>query len=71
MQQHATSGEKPTEPMRFLRVKQVLERVPVARSTIWRMSESGEFPRSIKIGSATFWVESEVDEWMRERAQSR
>ncbi|NSZ63501.1 AlpA family phage regulatory protein [Agrobacterium tumefaciens] len=57
--------------MRFLRVKQVLERVPVGRTTIWRMTETGEFPRSIKIGSSTVWVESEVDEWMRERAQSR
>ncbi|WP_425962750.1 helix-turn-helix transcriptional regulator [Rhizobium nepotum] len=64
-------AETHSEPMRFLRIKQVLDRVPLCRTTIWRMSEKGEFPRRVQIGSSTFWVESEVDQWMRERVQNR
>jgi predicted DNA-binding transcriptional regulator AlpA len=66
MQQDAT-----TAPMRFLRSKQVLERVPVCRTTLWRMTEIGEFPKSVKVGSATFWIESEVEDWMQKKVQNR
>lgn len=67
MQQDAT----PSAPMRFLRMRQVIERVPLCRTTIWRMAERGDFPKSVQIGGSTFWVESEVDAWMQAKVNER
>lgn len=56
--------------MRFLRFREVRLMVGLSRSTIWRLQRAGMFPRSRRIGkSATAWLESEVLEWMKERAQ--
>jgi prophage regulatory protein len=44
--------------------EQVLEIVPVSRSTLWRMERSGKFPRSIYISkNRRVWFEDEISEW--------
>lgn len=48
--------EKPTnhqESKRLIRLNQVLEIVPVSRSTIWQWAKDGRFPAPIKIGERT------------------
>ncbi len=46
---------------RLLRVNQVLEIVPVGKSTWWKKVRSGDFPQPIKLGErTTCWKESEV-----------
>ena len=57
--------------MRFLRIADVLERVPVSRPTIYRLIERREFPRPVKIGSTSLWPEHEVDQWMNEKVAAR
>lgn len=50
--------------VRFLRIRQVRDRVPVAISTIYRQMELGEFPRPIRLGpGAVGWVEAEIEAW--------
>ena len=39
----------------FLRIKQVLELIPVGKSTWWAGVKSGRFPPSHKIGGSTMW----------------
>ncbi|ASG04982.1 DNA-binding protein [Vibrio anguillarum] len=59
-------------PMRFLKLKEVMEKTTLSRSAIYRKMNDGEFPESVSLGErAIAWVESEVDEWMEERLERR
>lgn len=54
-----------TEPIRFLRLPAVMDRVGVKETTIWRLVKRGEFPRPVKVTKyASAWVESEVNDYM-------
>lgn len=51
---------------RILRLKTVLERTGLSRSTMYRKMQSGTFPKNIQISArCTGWRESAVNEWMR------
>ncbi|MCK1669675.1 MULTISPECIES: AlpA family phage regulatory protein [unclassified Bradyrhizobium] len=51
-------------PRRMLNEKQVLEIVPVGRSTLWRMEKAGRFPRSTYISpNRRIWFEDEIIAW--------
>lgn len=46
---------------RFLRINQVLEIIPVARSTWWKGIKEGIYPRGVKLSErTTAWRESEI-----------
>lgn len=56
--------------MRYIRFKELRKSIPLGRTTIWRMMREGRFPQSRRIGKmAAAWLESEVDEWIRQRAE--
>ena len=56
--------------IRFLRLPEVLERTGLSRSTIYVRLEQGRFPRPVSLGGrAVGWIESEVDEWIRQRIE--
>lgn len=45
----------------FLRLPQVLELIPVSRSTWWAGVKSGRFPRAYKLGSrVTAWRHEDI-----------
>jgi prophage regulatory protein len=49
----------------IIRLKSVIARTGLSRSTIYRMIAEGRFPKQIRIGiQATGWYESEVEQWM-------
>ena len=51
----------------LIRLKDVLARIPVSRSQLYAMIAEGKFPRQMHLGgSASFWVEAEVEEWIME-----
>jgi prophage regulatory protein len=55
--------EKPA-PRRMLSEKQVLEIVPVGRTTLYRMEKAGRFPRSTYISpNRRVWYEDEIIDW--------
>lgn len=57
---------------KMLRVRQVIERTGLPRSSLYLLIERGEFPRQVKLGPRTVaWVESEIDEWMSARIATR
>ena len=59
------------KPKRLLRLEQVLERIPVSKSTWWAGVRSGRFPESIRMGErCTMWQESDIDAWMEKISEA-
>ena len=61
----------PTNPIRLIRIKEVIERVGIGRSTIydWMNPRSprfdSTFPKPIKLGSNSIaWLEYDIDSWI-------
>jgi prophage regulatory protein len=55
--------------MRFIRFKELRQRIPLGRTTIWKMMREGRFPQSRRISKmAAAWLESEVEDWMKKNA---
>lgn len=57
--------------IRFISRVELLRKIPLSYMVIWEMMCNGEFPRSVVIGkNKVAWVESEVQEWMVNRANN-
>lgn len=53
-------------PDRIIRIKTVLERTGLSRSTMYRKMQNGTFPRNVQISTrCAGWRESAVDAWLR------
>lgn len=53
-------------PDRILRIKVVLERTDLRRSTLYRKMQNGTFPKNVQISTrCTGWRESAINAWMR------
>lgn len=53
-------------PERLIRLPDVIARVGIKRSMIYRLMGDGRFPRSRSLGpKCAVWVESEIDEWVK------
>jgi prophage regulatory protein len=51
---------------RILRIKAVLDRTGLSRSTLYRKIQNGTFPRQVHISiRCAGWRESAVNAWMR------
>ncbi|WP_322414088.1 helix-turn-helix transcriptional regulator [Mesorhizobium huakuii] len=54
-----------SEPNRIIRLRTVLARTGLSRSTIYRKITEGTFPAQIKISiNGAGWRESEVNQWI-------
>ena len=64
---------RPLKPKRLLTLDAVLARVPVAPQTIYNWERDERFPRRISLpeDQRAFWLESEVDDWIDDRARPR
>ena len=53
-----------SSPRRMLSEKQVLEIIPVGRTTLYRMEKAGRFPKSTYISpNRRVWFEDEIIVW--------
>ena len=60
-----------TQPLRLVRIREVIEMVGVSRATIYRWMDAGDFPRSIALdGNSIAWPEKSVQVWMESRITS-
>ena len=50
--------------------RELAERLQVSRKTISRMEERGELPEKHKLGSMSFWTESQIDNWIEANFQA-
>ena len=49
----------------FLRESDVLELIPISRTTLWRWVRQGTFPRPVKLSNAvTVWKAGKVQAWI-------
>lgn len=54
------------QPDRVLRIKAVLARTGLSRSTLYRKVQTGSFPQRVAISTRCIgWRESAVDAWLR------
>lgn len=69
MTQPATTG---TSPPQLLRLRDVLTRTGLARSTLYAMIQAGAFPKNVKLGArSSAWSSAEVDGWIAARIADR
>lgn len=56
--------------MRLIRLKEVLDKVKLSRSTVYEYMSKGKFPRSVCLGPrVTCWVEAEINDWIHSERQ--
>lgn len=54
------------KPERILRLKTVLERTGLSRSTLYRKIQDGTFPKQVRIAArCAGWRESAIDGWLQ------
>lgn len=72
MDPHKTES-KANPRLRILRMPEVVARTGLSRSTIYARMSEGTFPPQISLGGrAVGWLETSIDEWIRNRiAESR
>jgi prophage regulatory protein len=59
-----TTGAGGGAPRRMLSEKQVLQIIPVGRTTLYRMEKAGRFPRSTYISpNRRIWYEDQIIAW--------
>jgi len=68
----ADAESLPTQPVQeselsFLRLADVVARVGLQKSIIYRMISCHEFPQPIKLGRTSVWSSEEITAWMRDR----
>jgi prophage regulatory protein len=62
LQEENMAGSKPE---RILRLKVVLERTGLSRSTLYRKVQEGTFPKQVRIAArCAGWRESAVEAWL-------
>lgn len=44
-----------------IKIREVVERVQIGKSTIYNLIKKGQFPKPIKIGGSVFWKESDIN----------
>lgn len=59
------------EDIRFLDTEQVLNLVPVSRTTLWRWIDQGHFPRPVKNGGTNLWCNDELRLWKKKLMRKR
>jgi prophage regulatory protein len=58
--------------MKFIRIKEVLNRTGLSRSVLYAKVADQTFPQSFPLsGTTVAWLESEIKEWIESRIQER
>jgi len=56
---------------RILRMREVIQRIGLSRSTIYKLMGNDDFPRPMKLGSqAIGWRDSDIEAWISSRPLS-
>ncbi|MDL5596095.1 AlpA family transcriptional regulator [Bacillus subtilis] len=58
--------------LRIIRLREVVSSTGLARSTIYKLIGSCEFPRPVPLtGRCVGWIDSEVAAWIQSRIEAR
>ena len=54
--------------MQLLRIKGVMKKTGLARSTVWLWVKEGKLPKPTKLSErVSVWEESSIDEWLQNK----
>ena len=68
----ALASYEPQNPVRILRLPEVMSRVGLCRASVYQQMVAGTFPRQIPLGlRAVGWLESEISAWLFARIHAR
>jgi prophage regulatory protein len=68
----ATVSARTMNPMRMLRLAQVIEKTELRKTTIYKLQKQGRFPKAVSLTDHSVrWVESEIEDWLTARAATR
>jgi len=55
-----------------MRLKEIIEKTGLSRSTIYNLISQGRFPKQIELGARSVgWVDAEIDEWLETKVVHR
>jgi len=58
--------------MRLIKLKEVMAKTSLGHSSIYKFISEGTFPKQVSLGAKSVaWVESEVDDWIKEKIEER
>jgi predicted DNA-binding transcriptional regulator AlpA len=63
--------KKVVEDDRLISKPEVLDRVGVTFPTVWGWMREGKFPRCREVHGKSFWLASEIDQWIADRPVRR
>lgn len=49
----------------LISIQQVIDQTGVGRTTIYALIKLDDFPRPVKVGNASRWVQEEISDWIR------
>ncbi len=71
-EQRIRSAERVTAMERILRESERKHVTGIGRVVWWRLERAGRVPRRVQISArAVGWLESEIQTWLKERAEAR
>jgi len=56
---------------RLIRLPAVQERVGMGRTAVYELIKAGKFPRPVKVGAASAWIDVEITRWIEQLAAGR
>lgn len=56
---------------RFMSIAEVTSVAGISRSQIYSLIAAGEFPKQVKVGTSSLWLESEIQQWQEQRISER
>jgi prophage regulatory protein len=56
---------------KLIRFAAVQERVSMGRTAVYELIKAGKFPRPVKVGAASAWIDVEITRWIQELAAKR
>lgn len=54
---------------RLLRMPQVIDRIGLKKTVIYQRIKEGTFPKPVKLGSASVWLEDEINAWIAQQVR--
>jgi prophage regulatory protein len=65
------SKQQNAAPKRLISLPEVMRKTASCRASVYKRVASGQFPRPVKIGRSTRWLEAEIDRWIDAAAHAR
>ncbi|MGE4531933.1 MAG: helix-turn-helix transcriptional regulator [Acidithiobacillus sp.] len=62
---------KQQSEQRILRLPQVMELVGLRKTAVYQRIKENSFPAPIKLGSASGWMQHEIEDWINQQAARR